>query len=89
MQTKEGRIEMMPLSAKLVAVAVSPSGGPVILSEGMAVSCGWYDGVQIKPVRIEVNSDYVTLLSEHPGFPNSMPVAEINIKKGTLVKWEV
>lgn len=70
----EGAIEDMPIGASLVALKNSD---------------GEYESVQFKVRKIEVHDDTICLLSHFGGYNDKPFAIELNIKRGTMVKWKV
>ncbi|QGH77074.1 hypothetical protein [Escherichia phage BEK26] len=68
-----GRIESMPLGAKLLAIQDDE---------------GNYQDVVMPIVKIEVHDDNICLLSHFGGYKSKRFTAELNIKRGTFAKWK-
>ena len=70
----QGAIEDMPVAATLKGVR---------LDDGT-----WFE-VTATPKTIEIHDDVVILLFHYGGYKNRTVAGEINIKRGTMVKWKV
>ena len=70
----EGKIEKMPLGASIIGI--KDDNGD------------WHD-VSFPIKRIEVHDDLICLLAHHGSYKNNPFSAELNIKRGTMVKWKV
>ncbi|QHR74769.1 hypothetical protein H1N87_gp36 [Escherichia phage herni] len=70
----EGKIEKMPLGASIIGI--KDDNGD------------WHD-VSFPIKRIEVLDDLICLLAHHGSYKNNPFSAELNIKRGTMVKWKV
>lgn len=70
----EGAIEKMPLGASIIGI--KDDNGD------------WHD-VSFPIKSIEVHDDLICLLAHHGSYKNNPFSAEINIKRGTMVKWKV
>lgn len=70
----QGAIEDMPVAATLKGVR---------LDDGT-----WYE-LTAKPKTIEIHDDVVILLLHYGSTKNRTVAGEINIKRGTMVKWKV
>ena len=70
----EGAIEKMPLGASIIGI--KDDNGD------------WHD-VSFPIKRIEVHDDLICLLAHHGSYKNNPFSAELNIKRGTMVKWKV
>ncbi|QHR65742.1 hypothetical protein H1N92_gp27 [Escherichia phage aaroes] len=69
----EGKIEKMPLGASIIGI--KDDNGD------------WHD-VSFPIKRIEVQDDLICLLAHHGSYKNNPFSAELNIKRGTIVKWK-
>ena len=70
----QGSIEDMPLGASIIGI--KDDNGD------------WHD-VSFPIKRIEVLDDLICLLAHHGSYKNNPFSAELNIKRGTMVKWKV
>ena len=70
----QGAIEDMPLGASIIGI--KDDNGD------------WHD-VSLPIKRIEVLDDLICLLAHHGSYKNNQFSAELNIKRGTMVKWKV
>ena len=70
----QGAIEDMPLGASIIGI--KDDNGD------------WHD-VSLPIKRIEVLGDLICLLAHHGSYKNNPFSAELNIKRGTMVKWKV
>ena len=71
---KHGAIEDMPIGASIIGI--KDDNGD------------WHD-VSLPIKRIEVLDDLICLLAHHGSYKNNPFSAELNIKRGTMVKWKV
>lgn len=78
--TKFGKIEHMPIGAVLTGIYSSSLGdNPFDIAN--------YDqSIRVAPKTIEVHDDTITLMCF---FGKKRSSAEVNIKRGTIVMWEV
>ena len=67
-------IENMPIGASIIGIR-DDNGD-------------WHD-VSLPIKRIEVHDDLICLLAHHGSYKNNPFSAELNIKRGTMVKWKV
>lgn len=70
----EGEIERMPLGASII---------------GIKDDNGDWQDVSFPIKRIEVHDDLICLLAHHGSYKDKAFSAELNIKRGTMVKWKV
>lgn len=70
----QGAIEDMPIGASIIGI--KDDNGD------------WHD-VSFPIKRIEVHDDLICLLAHHGSYKNNPFSAELNIKRGTMVKWKV
>lgn len=70
----EGEIERMPLGASII---------------GIKDDNGDWQDVSFPIKRIEVHDDLICLLAHHGSYKGKAFAAELNIKRGTMVKWKV
>lgn len=65
------KIEQMPIGAKLI---------------GAQKESGEWVGLDVKPVRIEVDDETITFLLHQP-FRKGEFAGEVSMKRGTVIKW--
>lgn len=88
----KGKIEDMPIGARYVGFFVDGMGDAIIISNEPGqgyISAGLNKSVSVKPDRIDVSDQGVTLLSFVGLGSRGRPSFELNIKRGTLVAWEM
>lgn len=70
----QGAIEDMPLGASIIGIRDNNGD--------------WHD-VSFPVKRIELHEDMICILSHHGSYKDNPFAAELNIKRGTMVKWKV
>lgn len=70
----QGAIEDMPLGASII---------------GIKDDNGDWQDVSFPVKQIEVHDDLICLLAHHGSYRDKAFAAELNIKRGTMVKWKV
>lgn len=70
----QGAIEDMPLGASII---------------GIRDNNGDWNDVSFPVKRIELHEDLICILAHHGSYKDKPFAAELNIKRGTMVKWKV
>lgn len=84
-----GKIEDMPIGALLLGYYTDAAGAVININDaGVYLGRVLVGNFSIKPSRIEVHDDTITLISS-VGFKSGRPTCEVNFKTGTLVEWEM
>lgn len=85
--TTFGKIEHMPIGATLEGVYNGCYGDNGIHADNIFDIANYDQSVKFKPQSIEVHDETITLVNRFGSRINSRIMAEINIKRGTMVIW--